>query len=266
MKISIVGCGWLGLPLGKHLVDKGHEVIGSTTRQEKFEQIKAVGIVPVLFKLEPMPVGIEFNQLFNTDCLIINIPPNQSVNDATFYEEQIKYLKYLIEQFNVSKVIFISSTSFYPNTNSEVNENTGYDFQNGSKKAVVLAEKQIRSVKSDLMVLRCGGLMGADRVAGKRFAGKATKGADTPVNYIHQEDVIGIISKILERKNWKSDTLNLVCPQSLSRRAVHEAMAKKHSFINPIWTTPAILPHKKVTSKIDQVLDYHFKFESPSNF
>jgi nucleoside-diphosphate-sugar epimerase len=266
MKISIVGCGWLGLPLGKQLVAEGHKVIGSTTRQEKLEQIKGGGIQPVLFKLQPMPFGIEFNQLFNTDCLVINIPPNQKVNDATFYEEQIKYLKYLIKQFNVPRVIFISSTSFYPNTNAEVNENTAYDFDNGSKKGVVQAEKQIREVKSELMVLRCGGLMGADRIAGSRFAGKATKGAAIPVNYIHRDDVIGIISKLLEVKHWKSETLNLVCPQHSTRKEVHEAMAEKHAFEKPIWTEPTTIPHKKVSSQIAKILDYDFKYESPLGF
>lgn len=263
MKISIVGCGWLGLSLGKHLVNEGHEVIGSTTRQEKFEQIKAAGIVPVLFKLEPMPVGIEFNQLFNTDCLIINIPPNQKVNDATFYEEQIKYLKYFVAQFNIPKVLFVSSTSFYPFTNSEVGEKTGYDFENGSSKAVVQGEKQIQLVNSELLILRCGGLIGGDRIPGKRFAGKTTKGANTAVNYIHREDVIGIISKLLESKKWKSGALNLVCPNYSSRKAVYEKMADKYGFKKPIWIAPTIIPHKKVISRIEEVLDYEFKFKSP---
>jgi nucleoside-diphosphate-sugar epimerase len=266
MKVSIVGCGWLGLPLGKHLVDQGHEVIGSTTRQERFEDLKTVGIQPVLLKLQPMPFGIEFNQLFETDCLIINIPPSQREVDPSFYEEQIKYLKYFVEQFNVQKVIFVSSTSYYPNTNAEVNESTPYDFDKGSSKAVVQGEKQIRQVKSELLVLRCAGLMGQDRIPGKWFAGKKTNGANTPVNYIHRDDVIRIISKLIMLNSWTTNTLNLVSPEHPTRREVHEAMAEKHGFKKPIWSDPSIIPHKKVTSRINAVLGYDFKYESPLFF
>jgi UDP-glucose 6-dehydrogenase len=39
MKISIVGCGWLGLPLGEKLAKSGHQVFGSTTSVEKIATI-----------------------------------------------------------------------------------------------------------------------------------------------------------------------------------------------------------------------------------
>ncbi|MEZ7854793.1 MAG: SDR family NAD(P)-dependent oxidoreductase, partial [Cyclobacteriaceae bacterium] len=31
--ISILGCGWLGLPLARQLVQQGHQIKGSTTSQ-----------------------------------------------------------------------------------------------------------------------------------------------------------------------------------------------------------------------------------------
>ena len=34
-KISILGCGWLGLPLAKAIVENGFSVKGSTTSSEK---------------------------------------------------------------------------------------------------------------------------------------------------------------------------------------------------------------------------------------
>ncbi len=266
MKISIVGCGWLGLPLGQKLVEECHEVIGSTTQQEKFDVISNAGIQPVLLKFQPMPFGVDFNQLFETECLIINIPPNRRELDPTVYEEQIKYLKHFIEQFKIPKVIFISSTSYYPSTNSLVNESTAHDFENGSNKAVVQGEKQIRQVKSDLLVLRCGGLMGEDRIPGRWFAGKKTKGANTPVNYIHRDDLNEIISKLIMLDSWKTDTLNLVSPEHPNRKEIYETMAEKHGFKKPIYTEPSIIPHKIVTSKIGDIMDYGFKFMSPLEY
>ena len=42
--IAILGCGWLGLPLGKYLVEQGYRVAGSTTRAEKLSTIQAMGM------------------------------------------------------------------------------------------------------------------------------------------------------------------------------------------------------------------------------
>ena len=32
--VAILGCGWLGLPLAKHLLAQGHRVLGTTTSPE----------------------------------------------------------------------------------------------------------------------------------------------------------------------------------------------------------------------------------------
>lgn len=265
MKISIVGCGWLGLPLGEKLAKSGHQVFGSTTSVEKIATIKAAGITPFLMKLDPMPVGENFHQLFQTDLLIINIPPGRKTNTPEFYEEQIKHLRYLIDQHQVAKVIFISSTSFYPNTNTLVNEQFLPDIENGSNRAVVNAEQQITQSSVDITILRCGGLMGDSRIPGKWFAGKETTSKDTPVNYIHRDDVIGVIEFLILNKAGQT-TLNVVCPFHPSRKEVHEAMAKKHNFEMPLWVEPNTSESKIVDSSKLQKLGYDFLYDSPLKF
>ncbi|HEY9117765.1 MAG TPA: NAD(P)-binding domain-containing protein, partial [Roseivirga sp.] len=118
MKVSVIGCGWLGTPLAEELIQNGHQVLGSTTSANKLNGLRERGIQPILFKLDPMPIGENFNQLFEADLLIINIPPSSRTHPPHFYEEQIKYLKYRLESSLIKKVVFISSTSYYPNTNS----------------------------------------------------------------------------------------------------------------------------------------------------
>ena len=43
-KISILGCGWLGLPLAKSLLKKKHELKTSTTSPEKMEKLENLGL------------------------------------------------------------------------------------------------------------------------------------------------------------------------------------------------------------------------------
>ncbi len=250
MKIGVVGCGWLGLPLAEALVAAGHEVSGSTTSEDKLQIITQKGIEAILFQLNPMPQGINFNRLFQVDLLIINIPPGRKKNKPEFYEEQIKYLKYQLQSSPVKKVVFISSTSYYPNTNGPVTVNTPFDLNQGSSEAVVKGEQQISQIEQALIILRCGGLMGNDRIPGKWFEGKPTKGANTPVNYIHLDDIISTISGLIAY--WPAEhqhrALNLVSDHHPTRREVHEKMSKKYGFTPPIWEEPSIIPSKLVES------------------
>jgi 3-hydroxyisobutyrate dehydrogenase-like beta-hydroxyacid dehydrogenase len=50
-QISILGCGWLGLPLAKALLENGFAVKGSTTSQEKLSVLENSGIQPFLIAL-----------------------------------------------------------------------------------------------------------------------------------------------------------------------------------------------------------------------
>ena len=266
MKVSIVGCGWLGLALGRKLAQEGFSVMGSTTTKDKLKSISDAGITPFLFKMDPMPVGENFNILFETDVLVVNIPPGRKSNTPEFYAEQIKYLKYIADQYEVARVIFVSSTSFYPNIGDWVTEATDYDLENGSTKAVVLAEKEIRKVSAELTVLRCGGLMGGDIVAGKWFAGNTVSGGETPVNYIHRDDVINIIHQLITGELPLADTLNVVCPEHPLRKEVYDAMAKKYQFESPNWEAPAKTASKIVSSKKLVDLGYQSLKPSPLKF
>lgn len=247
-KIAIIGCGWLGMALANELNQKSFQVIGSTTSQEKLAQISSIGAEAVLFQLDPMPKGEHFQKLFDCKSLIINIPPASRSNPPEFYQEQIKYLKYMINNSSVvQRVIFISSTSYYPNTNEIVNEDTPYDFDKGSNKSVVWAEQEIEQINKELIILRCGGLLGHDRIPGKYFAGKETSGKNNPTNYIHRDDVIHEISNLLETTDWPK-IKNMVHPAHYKRKEVVEAMSKKYGFERPHWKSPDRTATKTVES------------------
>ena len=99
--ISILGCGWLGLPLARQLVQQGHQIKGSTTSQQKMKVMKNIGIIPYLIKLtEEEPQWVDFLQ---TDVLVIAIP----LKEIKPFEHLIKNLPSKV------KVIYTSSTAVY---------------------------------------------------------------------------------------------------------------------------------------------------------
>ncbi len=51
MQISILGCGWLGVPLAESLIKKGFSIKGSTTSEEKIEILTKKGIEAFLISI-----------------------------------------------------------------------------------------------------------------------------------------------------------------------------------------------------------------------
>ena len=60
-QISILGCGWLGMPLAKSLLEKGFSVKGSTTSLEKISAIQSNGIQPFQIELSETEIKAFFN-------------------------------------------------------------------------------------------------------------------------------------------------------------------------------------------------------------
>ena len=50
-QISILGCGWLGLPLAQQLVHHGFQINGATTSDAKLVVLKNAGIQPFLINV-----------------------------------------------------------------------------------------------------------------------------------------------------------------------------------------------------------------------
>ena len=75
MHISILGCGWLGLPLAQTLLGRGYIVKGSTTREEKLATLEERGITPYLIRFSPQINDDYQADFFDSEVLIVNIPP-----------------------------------------------------------------------------------------------------------------------------------------------------------------------------------------------
>ena len=50
-QISIIGCGWLGLSLANHFIEKGYFIKGSTTSKTKIEALEQLQIKPFLIQI-----------------------------------------------------------------------------------------------------------------------------------------------------------------------------------------------------------------------
>jgi nucleoside-diphosphate-sugar epimerase len=278
IKISILGCGWLGLPLAKSLLSKSYEVKGSTTSESKLEVLKNAGILPFQIQLEEKQIiGNMEDFLKETDVLLIDIPPGLKRDFSTSLEmtfvNKMKNLIPFIEKSGVQKVIFVSSTSVYGDsynfsTSLEVTEETKPNPDTESGKQLVIAETLLQSNSYfKTTVIRFGGLLGDDRHPIKFLAGRTNvENPDAPVNMIQREDCIGIIEKSLDfaqDNKWEwNQTFNAVAPQHPTRKEYYHKKAQILNLPLPIFAENLESKGKMISSKkVETILGYSFQKE-----
>lgn len=272
-KISILGCGWLGLSLAKSLLSKGYEVNGSTTSESKLDVLKNAGISPFQIQLEEHQIIGNIEEfLKETNVLVIDIPPGlrrevSNSNEMTFVNK-VKTLIPFIEKSGIQKVIFVSSTSVYSDSFPivEITEETKPNPDTESGKQLVIAETLLQSNPSfKTNVIRFGGLLGDDRHPVKFLAGRTNvENPDAPVNMIQREDCIGIIEEILKQvqhDNW-GETFNAVVPQHPTRKAYYHKKAEILNLPLPTFAENSESKGKIISSKkVETILGYSFQKE-----
>lgn len=269
MKISIIGLGWLGLPLARSLQKKGFSVIGSTTSSEKKERISENGVLVIQMELAPLPIGIGFTKLFEADIMIITIPPKSQQQPGNLYLEQLKYLKEMISKSEVKKVIFISSTGIYPeSTKSEPYSESDFIFlENTGNQNQFRAESLFKNESTfKATIIRFGGLMGENRIPGKYFSGKENVIGHTKVNFIHQEDAVRLIEWVITTELW-GKIFNGVAPIHSFRKDIYEKNAAQYGMIAPKSYSLEIVEGNRLISS-DKIIStgFEFKFPNPLSF
>ncbi|NNT70947.1 SDR family oxidoreductase [Flavobacterium sp. IMCC34852] len=260
--ISILGCGWLGLPLAKSLIAKGFSVKGSTTSLEKISLLQNAGINPFLLTLSEEEISGNMDSfLSDSDILIIDIPPKLRGNSGENFVAKIEQIIPFIEKSTVNKVLFVSSTSVYADDNSVITEATQPQPDTESGKQIKEAEQLLQSnANFKTTVIRFGGLIGEDRHPIRFLAGRQQlENPDGPINLIHQTDCIGIIDRIIARDCF-GETFNAVAPFHPTRKNYYTQKAKALGLSLPEFDHSKTSVGKTILSdKIETFLGYEFQ-------
>ncbi|HEV7380899.1 MAG TPA: NAD-dependent dehydratase [Dyadobacter sp.] len=273
-RISILGCGWLGLPLAKRLLqtDISYHVKGSTTSPERLELLNKEGIEGFLFNLNPGFTAPDSTiaHFFEADTLVISLPPRLSKSEPGHYLKQVENVITKIKDSSVKEIIFLSSTGIYPELNRVVHEADVTTPEQSASEEMVAAENMITALRPgrSVSVLRLAGLIGLDRIPGKYVKGKKelTTGS-LPVNYIHPEDAVLVMATMIE-KHIHNETFNIVAPLHPTRREVYDSNCAQFGWEVPTYSEPAAAPDFKIISgeKLSKFYDVNFKFPNPMQF
>lgn len=240
-KLCIFGCGWLGTPLALSLAP-AYYVKGAVRSKKSADKLRKQGI-------EAYVSPKEGNGFWECDILVIALPPREG------YPEQLEAIAANLSR-HCCRVILLSSTSVYRGLKGGVDE-TSRPLAPGPMAA---GEARFKALFPEGVLLRLGGLMGNDRIAGKRSGGSVTDG---PVNYIHQEDAVRIIARVVEEQ--RTGTLyNLVAPLHPLRSRVYRLTASLFGCAVPEFSG---FERREVSSgKVATELDYRFIHPDPMRF
>lgn len=242
--VSILGCGWLGKPMAISLINDGFLVKGSTTSEIKIQELEALDIEVYLIDITEFE---EFDLFLTSDILLIAI----TSKDIDAYERFIAQ----IEISPIQKVIFISSTSVYPVSNSVVTEETAVMNTPLSEIENLFRDNTF----FETTIIRFAGLFGPGRHPGSWFKnGKIIPQPYGYVNMIHQEDCIEIINEIIDQNYWDT-TINACSNDHPTRKDFYTNARKSLNFEIPIFEENSQLKYKIISSKkLQENLSYQY--------
>lgn len=261
-----MGCGWLGKPLGAHLHQLGYDVSGSVTSVDKLDSLRGMGIKPAQLVVTETELNCSDPDFFDADVLIISIPPRRIEGIERIFPAQVSHIISSIRNFGIGKVVFISSTSVYPENRQLAKETDIIPPEKSSGKALILSEDLLRNEAGlKTTIIRFGGLIGADRNPARFLLKSGKPVANIPVNLVHLDDCIGIITAILDRDYW-GETLNACCPEHPLKREFYGKATEVSGLGSPSFTDEDG-DYKIVDStKLLNELDYKFKYRSPLDY
>lgn len=190
-KITLIGSGWLGLPLANHLKNIGYDVAVTTTTEEKKYQLETSGMETFLFKSQ---ISASFQErLMSSSVVIFTIPPGKDIGATK------DNLKLIIDNIPPrTKVLYTSSTGVYRHLSAS-HQLIHIDENADVAGPLVPLEQIISASPNPFLIFRLGGLCGPERHPGRFLAGKKNvEDGNTVVNLVHLKDVIQWMTALLE--------------------------------------------------------------------
>ena len=273
MRILIVGCGYVGLPLGAELVRRGHEVFGLCRHPGR--ELAAAGLVPLpadLTRPETLaPLPREFDRVVN--CAASG---GGSAEDyRRLYVEGNQNLLAWLSPRPPGKFVYTSSTSVYAQSDGAVvTEDSPAQPEAPTARMLVEAEARLQAAASSgfpAVILRVAGIYGPGRGhAFQQFLrGEARLEGEGAchLNMIHRDDVAGAIRAAWER-GTPGEIYNAVDDEPVTQRAFFTWLAATLNRPLPpsvaadegAWRKRGVTNKRVCNTKLHTRLEYHFKY------
>ena len=276
VRVLIIGCGYVGTPLGAELARLGHEVFGVTRTDRNHATLKSHSIQPLLADVSKRP---DLDSLPLPFDWVVNAVSSSKGGIDEYKEVYLQGTRNLIDWLAATppkKFVYTSSTSVYGQTDgSQVKESSPAEPASETGQVLVAVEKLLldaaREKRLAAIILRVAGIYGPER--GHLFQQYLKDEAVIPgrgermLNMIHCADVVNCIIAAL-KNGHAGEVYNAVddepVPQIHFFRWLSETLGKN---MPPFGEVPApggrkrAVTHKKVLNrKLKAELGHQFKY------
>ena len=222
MDVAILGCGYVGLELGRQLTAAGHRAVGVRRSADGLEAIEDAGFDAIRADVTDRD---DLSAVPDADAVVFAASAGGRASDASAREVYIDGLRTAIEAFgsraeSPERFVYTSSTGVYGDHGGDwVDEETPLD--PATEKAAVLVEAERIALEAprehgmDGTVARFAGLYGPGRTRIERYLeGPVTEGY---LNMVHRDDAAGAIRFLLEDDLAAGEVVLVVDDEPTSR-------------------------------------------------
>ncbi len=243
MRVAILGCGYIGLELGRQLTEDGHDVIGVRRSNAGLEAIEAAGFDAVQADITD-PTSLE--AVPGADAVVV-AASSGGRGAAAARRVYVEGLETAIDAFGTranppDRLIYTSSTGVHGDHDGAwVDEET--PLEPTTEKTRVLAEAERVALERpathgiDGTVARYAGLYGPDRYRLERYLeGPVTAGY---LNMVHRDDAAGSVRFLLEDDLARRAVVQVVDNEPASKWTFADWLAEQCGLDTPPKRTKA---------------------------
>jgi nucleoside-diphosphate-sugar epimerase len=275
MRVLIVGCGYIGLPLGAELVKQGQEVFGLRRAAGMSAELKAAGLTPLVADitrpetLRDIPDGYDW---------VVNCVSASGGGAAEYRAVYLQGARNLIEWLSPrppQKFVYTSSTSVYGQTDGLLVTEASPTEPAGEAANILIATEKVLldAVERGFpaVILRLAGIYGPGRGYWFRqfLSGEARIEGDGAriLNMVHRDDVVGAICAAL-KDGQAGEIYNVVDDEPVTQLAFLQWLSMRLGrALPPSATDEPKAPGKRQATnkavsnlKLKRALNYRFRY------
>ncbi|WP_323674846.1 NAD-dependent epimerase/dehydratase family protein [Halorubellus sp. PRR65] len=229
MRVVVLGCGYVGIELGRQLVDRGHDVVGVRRSDSGLDAIEGAGFDGVRADVTDAE---SLAALPDADALVFAASSGGRGADAArdVYVDGLQSAlgEYATREDPPRRLVYTSSTGVFGDHGGDwVDESTPIDPTTAktrvlaSAEAIALAADRLYGI--DGTVARFAGLYGPERYRLERYVdGPVTEGY---LNMVHRDDAAGAVRFLLETDRARGDVVHVVDDEPVSKWAFADYLA-----------------------------------------
>jgi len=228
-RVVILGCGYIGIELGRQLTAAGHEVIGVRRSDSGCREIEAAGFEAHQADLTD---DDDVAELPDADWIVF-AASSGGRNAEAARRIYVDALDSVIESYGQresppDRLVYTSSTGVYGDHDGDwVDESTELDPTTEKTRVLVEAERIARERSADYgidgTVARFSGLYGPDRYRLDRYIeGPVTEGY---LNMVHREDAAGAVAYLLTTDRARDEAVLVTDDEPVDKWAFADWLA-----------------------------------------